>query len=378
MHARGIGVGSAAVIGCLIVLAAFLGATMGAGGAYLAFTAAGRPAASGEAAAPLPPAPSPPDPLAPATAPSLALAVDRVGPAVVTVVNHLSEATTGDGSTATGSGVIISDQGYLVTNHHVIEGSASLEVILANGTTVGASLVGSDPFADIAVVQIAIPVPAVAVWGESAALSPGEAVVAIGSPLGDFANTVTAGVISAIHRSLEASPGFRIEDLIQTDAAINHGNSGGPLINLRGEIVGINTLVVRGNGPGAGAEGLGFAVESDRAQAVASAIIRDGVYPRPYLGVQWEWLTPEVARANGAPAIFGALLTEVVAGGPASQAGMRAGDIVTAIEGAALSEDHLFLNALLAHQPGQSIRIEVLRAGQRHSVTLVLGERPRA
>lgn len=372
------GLGGFAAIGCLIVLAAFLGATMGAGGAYLALSGSNDPApvpAPSLAAVPVqPPVVALP---VPAAAPSLALAVNRVGPAVVTVVNHLGD-TSSDAPTATGSGVIISDQGFIVTNHHVIEGASSLEVILANGTTVAANLIGSDPFVDIAVVQITAPVPAVAEWGESALLSPGDSVVAIGSPLGDFANTVTAGVVSAIHRSLEASAGFRVEDLIQTDAAINHGNSGGPLVNLAGQIVGINTLVVRGNGQGAVAEGLGFAVESDRARTVASAIIRDGSYPRPYLGVQWEWVTPEVARANGLAEVFAAHLTEVVVGGPAGTAGLQTGDLITGLDGVGFDEDNLFLNALLDHQPGDRVQIEVLRGGQHLTVLVSLGTRPRA
>ena len=208
--------------------------------------------------------------------------------------------------------------------------------------------------------------------------SPGDSVVAIGSALGDFANTVTAGVVSATHRSLEASAGYRIEDLIQTDAAINHGNSGGPLANLEGRIVGINTLVVRGNGVGAVAEGLGFAIESSRAQAVAKAIIRDGVYPRPYLGVQWEWLTPDLRMSDPTGGIYAARLTTVLDGGPAADAGLRPGDLLTGIDGIQVSKDNPFLNLLLSHQPGDTVAFDVLRNGARQSLSVTLGTRPAA
>ena len=370
------GLGTIAVMGCLVVLAAMFGAALGMGGAYLALRPAPQPATAVPPAVPA--AVSPPPESA---APSAALAVGRVGPAVVTVVNHLGGASSPSGGaarTATGSGVIVSDQGYIVTNNHVVEGTASLEVIFADGSRSAASLVGRDPFADIAVVKAASPVPSVAAWGDSSALVPGDTVIAIGSPLGDFTNTVTAGVVSATGRSLDASPGFRIEHLIQTDAAINRGNSGGPLVNLQGEVVGINTLVVRGSGSGDAAEGLGFAIESANARAVAEAIIADGIFPRPYLGVQWQWVTPESAGLNGLPSVYGAYLSEVVEGGPAGQAGLRAGDILTSLDGTAFDEDHLFLNMLLERQPGDQVRFGVYRNSGNGDATVVLGERPAA
>jgi 2-alkenal reductase len=261
----------------------------------------------------------------------------------------------------------------------VIDGAATLEIVFADGSRAEASLVGSDAFADIAVVRVASPVPSVADWGDSSALAPGDTVVAIGSPLGDFANTVTAGVVSATGRSIEAEPGFRMEDLIQTDAAINHGNSGGPLVNLDGEIVGINTLVVRGTGAGQSvAEGLGFAIESASARSVADVIIAEGAYPRPYLGVRWEWVTPETAQQNGFPAGFGAYLSEVSSGTPAAESGLRVGDILTAMDGRAFDEDQPFLNRVLEHQPGDRVTLQVLRSGTSLQIELTLGNRPTA
>jgi 2-alkenal reductase len=373
--------GLLAAIGCLAAMAALFGTAVGVGGAYLLLRP-GIPAPPVAPAAIVVPGFSPQESSPPpASNPSVAVAVDRAGPAVVTIINHLEVGAAGLGGTGTasGSGVIISQAGYIVTNNHVIDGSASLEVIFADGSEAPAVLIGTDAFADIAVVRVDLPVPRVAAWGDSSALASGDTVIAIGSPLGDFANTVTAGVVSATGRSIEAEPGFRMEDLIQTDAAINHGNSGGPLVNLEGQIVGINTLVVRGGGNGQGvAEGLGFAIESSRARAVAEAIIAEGNYPRPYLGVRWEWVTPEASAQNGLPATFGAYLSEVSAGGPAAEAGLRTGDIVTGIDGQDFDEDHPFLNRVLEHQPGDRVTLGLLRDGSRLQIEVVLGNRPSA
>jgi len=373
--------GLLAAIGCLVAVAAMFGAGVGVGGAYLLL----RPGAAAQPPAPaavVAPSLAPEVSLPSAAAnPSVAVAVDRAGPAVVTVINHLAggAALGGNAGTASGSGVVISQEGYIVTNNHVIDGAASLEVVFADGSQAPATLVGADAFADIAVVRVDTPVPSVAAWGDSSALAPGDTVIAIGSPLGDFANTVTAGVVSATGRSIESEPGFRMEDLIQTDAAINHGNSGGPLVNLEGEIVGINTLVVRGGGAGQSvAEGLGFAIESARARTVAESIIAKGNYPRPYLGVRWEWVTPDLAAQNGLPATYGAYLSEVSAGGPAAQAGLRTGDLVTGMDGAAFDEDHPFLNRLLEHVPGDYVSLDTLRDGSRLQIEVVLGNRPSA
>ena len=369
-----------ASIGCLAAVAAMFGAAAGVGGSYLLL----RPSRAALPAVPAAVAPSlaPQESFPPIEAnPSVAVAVDRAGPAVVTVINHLGGAAglAGESATASGSGVIVSSEGFIVTNNHVINGAASLEVIFADGSEAPASLVGTDSFADIAVVRVDSAGPSVAAWGDSSALAPGDTVIAIGSPLGDFANTVTAGVVSATGRSIESEPGFRMEYLIQTDAAINHGNSGGPLVNLEGEIVGINTLVVRGNGSGQGAaEGLGFAIESSRARAVAESIIAKGSYPRPYLGVLWEWVTPDAAEQNGLPAAYGAYLSEVTAGSPAAVAGLRAGDLLTGIDGRAFDEDHPFLNRMFEHQPGDRVTLEALRNGSSFRIEIVLGNRPSA
>ena len=202
-----------------------------------------------------------------------------------------------------GSGVIIDDRGYLVTNNHVISEGRNYQVIFQDGTKVTARLVGRDDYSDLAVLQIDGPLPAVASLGDSAQLGRACPVIAIGSPLGDFRNTVTMGVVSATGRKLDDSaPGLM--DLIQTDAAINHGNSGGPLVDAAGQVVGINTAVVRGSSSGASsmlggggdvAEGLGFAIPSNTVRNVVADLIQNGSVSHPYLGVGFQSVTPRVA-----------------------------------------------------------------------------------
>lgn len=295
-------------------------------------------------------------------------AVEKVGPAVVTVVN------VGQGS---GSGVIISQDGYIITNNHVVEGGRSYQVIFRDGQQVDATLVGTDALADVAVIKVNAAVPGYAALGNSDALQPGETVIAIGSPLGDFRNTVTVGVVSALGRSLESDSGYQMEDLIQTDAAINRGNSGGPLVNLAGQVVGINTLVVRGNSfQGDQAEGLGFSIASNTVKAMSDQLIAQGFVARPYLGVDWQAITPEIAQGNNLPVQWGVYIRTVGEGSPAAQAGLQPGDIVTQIGDLALSADRPFINALMEFTPGQTVPLTVYRDNQSLQLTVTLGTRP--
>jgi serine protease Do len=205
-------------------------------------------------------------------------AVEKVGPAVVTIVTT-QNVTSPRGrflgqATSVGSGVIIDSQGYIVTNYHVVEGQQSLEVIFSDGNKAPATLVGSDPSNDLAVLKVDTPVPAVAEFGNSDQLEQGQPAIAIGTALGDFSNTVTAGIVSALHRDLEDSGSTALRDLIQTDAAINEGNSGGPLIDLNGQVIGINVAAVRSTGMGGDvAEGLGFAIPSNTVREIAERLI---------------------------------------------------------------------------------------------------------
>jgi serine protease Do len=312
-------------------------------------------------------------------------AVKRVGPAVVTVVNTMPKQRVfgwfGDNvqqPKGSGSGVIVSPQGYIITNNHVVEGYQTLEVIFADGSTVPATMIGTDSVTDLAVIKVNVTVPAVADLGDSDQLQIGEAVIAIGSPLGDFKNTVTYGVISALGRTLDTNDGTSYEKMIQTDAAINEGNSGGPLVNLAGQVVGINTAIVRGNGSNnAVAEGLGFSIPAQTVSEITSQLINTGYVARPYLGVRWQLISPEIAQFNNLPMQWGVYINAVVSGGTAEQAGVRAGDIITRIGADPIADQSGFANLLNHHQVGENITIEVWRDGQTLSLNAVLQARSR-
>ncbi len=307
--------------------------------------------------------------------------VGTVIPTVVTVVSHFPPRTTGRGDTVeqngSGSGFIISFDGHIVTNNHVVDGADRIEVVLFDGTILPVELIGTEPYADLAILFANTSMPAIAEWGNSDLLKPGETVIAIGSPLGDFTNTVTVGVVSATERTLEIAQDYFLEGLIQTDAAINQGNSGGPLINLDGKVIGINSLIVRGNGgSSAVAEGLGFAIPSTFSREVADQLISKGFFSRPFMGIQWIWITPELAARYEIPLEEGVLITDVVPGGPAEQAGINEGDILTSIMGQKIDASHPFRNVLFAFSPGETIKLELFRNGQSLSSDLVLGEMP--
>lgn len=306
-------------------------------------------------------------------------AVTTVGPAVVTVVGTIPGRETFFGYTGdqrvSGSGVIISADGYAVTNNHVIADTTSVKVLLADGTELPASVIGTDPYADLAVLKLDGAVQSYASLGNSENLQPGETVIAIGSPLGEFVNTVTVGVVSATGRMIETDNGYQIENLIQTDAAINSGNSGGPLVNLAGEVIGINTLVVRGNTSGsAPAEGLGFAVPASVVQEIAGQIIEQGFFSRSYLGIRWQVISPDLASAYDLPVEWGAYVSEIFPGGPADQGGIRTGDIITRIGTADIGENKSFLNALFANQPSETVEVVVVRNRKPVSLAVTLGE----
>jgi len=308
-------------------------------------------------------------------------AVKAVGPAVVTVVGTLPGQQTFFGQSAerevSGSGFFVSDQGYIITNNHVVEGSKSVRVILSNGSEQNVTVVGTDKYNDIAVLKTDGAVPAVAALGNSDVLQPGESVIAIGSPLGDFKNTVTVGVVSATGRSIDTGAGYQIEGLVQTDAAINQGNSGGPLLNLAGQVIGVNTLIVRGSGSGAVAEGLGFAIPIDTAQAVASQIIQQGYFAHPFLGIAYQPISPAIAKAYNLPVQWGVYVSRVASGSPASEAGLQRGDIITKVGGVALDDTHSYLNTLYTYQPGNQVTLSLVREGQTLEVEVTLGEAPR-
>jgi len=305
-------------------------------------------------------------------------AVQKVGPAVVTIVGTIPGQTTFFGQTGdqtvSGSGFFISDQGYILTNNHVVEGTKNVNIILSDGTEEKATLVGTDPYSDIAILKADGKVPAVAALGNSDLLNSGESVIAIGSPLGNFKNTVTVGVVSATGRSIDTGQGYQIEDLIQTDAAINQGNSGGPLVNLAGEVIGINNLIVRGSGSGAIAEGLGFAIPVNTAQAVATQILDHGYFSRPFMGISYQAISPDIAAAYNLPVKWGVYVTKVASGSPASKAGLQVDDIITSLNSVKMDETHNYLNMLYTYKPGDQVTLGVMRAGKEVTLQITLGE----
>src|SRR5215216_3653563 len=309
---------------------------------------------------------------------SITQSVQKVGPAVVTVVGTLPGqmtifGQTGD-QTVSGSGFFITDQGYILTNNHVVEGTKEVNIVLSDGTEQKVTIVGTDLYSDIAVLKTDGKVPAFAKLGNSDVLKPGESVIAIGSPLGNFKNTVTVGVVSAIGRSIDTGNGYQVENLIQTDAAINHGNSGGPLVDLAGEVIGINTLIVRNTGSGDVAEGLGFAIPVNTAQVVAQQIIQKGYFARPYMGISFQPINPEIAAQYDLPAQWGVYITKVADNSPASQAGLQQGDIITKVGDVALDETHSYVNTLFTYKPGDQITLEVVRGNKNIQVPITLGE----
>ncbi len=309
---------------------------------------------------------------------SITQAAQKVGAAVVTVVGTIPGQATFFGQsgdqTVSGSGVFISDKGYVLTNNHVVDGTKEVKIVLADGSEQSATIVGTDLYSDIAVLKTDGKVPAVASLGNSDKLQPGESVIAIGSPLGDFKNTVTVGVVSATGRSIDTGQGYQVENLIQTDAAINHGNSGGPLVNLAGEVIGINTLIVRDSGNGDVAEGLGFAIPVNTAQAVAQQIIQKGYFSRPFMGVSFQPINPQIAGRYSLGAQWGAYITKVSSGSPADKAGLKEGDIITQVGDVALDETHSYINTLYNHKPGETIGLTVVREGKTLQLQITLGE----
>jgi 2-alkenal reductase len=309
---------------------------------------------------------------------SITKSVQKVGPSVVTVVGTIPGqmtffGQTGD-ETVSGTGFFITDQGYILTNNHVVEGTKEVNIVLSDGTEQKATIVGTDPYSDIAVLKTDGKVPAVASLGNSDKLDPGESVIAIGSPLGDFKNTVTVGVVSATGRSIDAGNGYSIENLIQTDAAINHGNSGGPLVNLAGDVIGINTLIVRDTGSGDVAEGLGFAIPVNTAQAVAQQIIQQGYFARPYMGISFQPINPAIADRYNLPAKWGVYITNVEAGSPADNAGLQPNDIITKVGNITLDDTHSYVNSLFTYKPGDTIPLVVMRDGKEMQLQVTLGE----
>jgi Do/DeqQ family serine protease len=322
-----------------------------------------------------------------AAAGSYADLVERVAPAVVTIRTaqvvrtgmpddffHRFFRDPGTGPPAQrrgglGSGVVVSADGYILTNHHVVEGAQSITVELSDRRQVEAELVGSDPPSDLAVLRIDTPGLAALPLGDSDEVRVGDVVLAFGNPLG-VGQTVTSGIISAKGRATGISDGG-YEDFLQTDAPINRGNSGGPLVSTRGELIGINTQILSQTG---GNIGIGFAIPSDMAADVMQQLIENGRVRRGRLGVSVQPMSSDLAQSFGLDEVEGALVNQVDADGPAAAAGLERGDVILAVDGEAVRDHNDLRNRIARRAPGSRARFEVLRSGERRSVEATLGE----
>jgi S1-C subfamily serine protease len=280
---------------------------------------------------------------------------------------------------ALGSGVIYRSDGYILTNHHVVDGAEQVRVRLSSGDILDAEVIGSDPLNDLAVVKVDRDgLPAINLRGDDEPLIVGETVVAIGSPFGLDAS-VTTGIISALNREIavdEAEEGGRlvIPSVIQTDAAINPGNSGGALVDARGRLVGINTAILTRSGA---SQGVGFAVSAEQAIASADQLIEDGFVRHPLLGIAGIDVTPEVAEEFGLEASRGAVVDSVQEGTGAAEAGMRPGDIIVAVDGEPLATMSELVAEVRRRAPGDVVGLTVIRDGEELEFEVTLGERPR-
>ncbi len=310
---------------------------------------------------------------------------ERVSPSVVSILTE-SRASLGFRSytqQGAGTGIIISEDGYILTNKHVVNGTDKVDVVLADGTSYeGVDVVGTDPVNDIAFLKIngASGLKAAKI-GDSAEMEVGEKVIAIGNALGQYQTSVTLGIISGLGRPLIAGSeaggdAERLTNLLQTDAAINPGNSGGPLVNLDGEVVGINTAIDQE------AQGIGFAIPINDAKGLIESVTKTGELARAFLGVTHIGITAEVAKEYNLPVKRGAYIVSdqgdaVVPGSPAAKAGLKAGDIIVRVANVKIDETHPLLSAISVHVPEDRVSITYLRDGKEKTVETTLAEYPR-
>jgi S1-C subfamily serine protease len=271
---------------------------------------------------------------------------------------------------AQGSGFVYDWSGHIITNNHVIEGANEISVTFTSGNVTKATLVGTDPYSDIAVIKVSSEAVSPVVLGNSSNLIVGEYIVAIGNPFG-LSGTVTAGIISQVGRALSAPGGYRIVDVIQLDAAINPGNSGGPLVNMWGEVVGMNTAIV------SGATGVGFAIPSDTIQRELPSLLTIGHYLHPWIGIQGYDVDPDIAADIGLNYTDGIFVSEVVFGGPAAIAGVQGNDVIVFVDGVRVRDfNDLSLYLERNTRPSDTVTVTIIRNQQKLHVQVVIGERP--
>jgi S1-C subfamily serine protease len=370
-----------------LVACAVLGGVVAVGGVALLGGLGGDTTVVTEAAAP-----------SPALAqPGAAMTVNeiyqRAAPGVVRVnaTNTTTSSFTGPQTSALGSGFVIDKTGHIVTNYHVVEGAERVTVSFSNRDTVNAELVGSDPSTDLALLRVETsgsaltPLP----LGNSDRLQVGDPVVAIGNPFG-LDRTVTSGIVSALQRLITAPNRFTIDHVIQTDAPINHGNSGGPLLNARGQVIGVNTQIETGD-IATGNVGIGFSVPSNTVKDVVAQLIQSGRVDHAYLGIGGQALTRDVAETYNLPVGSGVLVGSVTTGSGADRAGLKGGerqvvvagetyvlggDIIVSLDGARISSLEQLRDAIAAHKPGDKVTLVIYRDANKTSVTVTLGRQP--
>jgi S1-C subfamily serine protease len=365
-----------------VLAASLISAVLASGGTFLALNASGaldRPAAT---TTPTGTTTSTPSSTQPVTIDESSAVIDvaaKVGPAVVKITTG-GDVTDPSSGTGVGSGVIYDANGWILTNRHVVADNDRVTVELADGTEYVGSIYGIDTLTDLAIVKVeATGLPTAAI-GDSDALKVGQLTIAIGSPLGTFSNTVTSGILSARGRSIEVEGGW-LNNLLQTDTAINPGNSGGPLLDAAGNIIGINTAIA------GSAEGIGFAIPIDIARPIMEQAVAGEEIARPYIGIRFDTIDVQLAEELDLPVSEGALIDDaegpggqtlpgVVPGGPADDAGLEAGDIVTAIDGVELDGDHPLDAVVSQFAPGETISLDILRDGTERSIEITLGTRP--
>jgi serine protease Do len=279
---------------------------------------------------------------------------------------------------ALGSGVIVSADGYIVTNNHVVSKATEIEVLLSDKRLLKGKVVGGDPQTDVAVVKINASNLPVVPFGDSNQMKVGDTVMAFGNPFGQWF-TVTRGIVSALGRNLSGHTSDKFEDFIQTDAAINPGNSGGALVNVRGQVIGINTAIIPGSsGPGGEGSfiGIGFAIPSNTAKHVMEDLIKTGKVSRGYLGIGIRSLDKDFAKEFKVPDTSGALVQQVTPGGPGEKAGIKDGDVIRKLNGQTVGSSDQLIEMVTDLNPGTEVKLDILRDGEPMTIRLTLGERP--